>query len=303
MKVTLCFLLSFTLNPPVDYDSKVKIVLISAGQNTLYVPGAPVVIPAIKDVPIDCKSPGAPTSVSSVISYLLLCGHVANVSRVSSLKCDAKQTMDARARFTEVFTHAERKEEALKRREGEARSRARRAKRKEDERLAAGLSRSPDDKTEAVPKSVDKTKLGISAAGGGGPGGGTNGNGGGGNRRRRGGALSAHRRRGGRGGPRSEEGVEGNRRPARPILVKVGGGGAGQGSMMEEPSPVLEAVVAGLRRKGSHMKSRSRPGSGMSIVSSRSSPRKRREGTEDGGPGRGKRGQDRGEDKGAAAKE
>ncbi|CAM9417070.1 unnamed protein product, partial [Laminaria digitata] len=174
--------------------------------------------------------------------------------------------------FTEVFTHAERKEEALKRKAGEARSRERRAKRQEDERLAAGIDKAPGAAVDSVPKSIDKVKGGIpgTAPGGGGDGSGS-GSGGGRESGRRTGGVSTHRRRGGGGSGGRGGGDEARlvARPARPLLVKVGGGGGGgQGSMTEEPSPVLDALVAGLRRKGSNSKWRGRRGSGMSSVPS-----------------------------------
>ncbi|CAM9600814.1 unnamed protein product [Scytosiphon promiscuus] len=198
--------------------------------------------------------------------------------------------------FTETFTHAERKEEALKRRAGEARSRERRLKRQEAERLAAvaaaggaGGQASPGggpggavivgdgDKTNAIPRSIDKPKGGFDGAAENTKGA----NGGGVNRRGRGGALSAHRRRGGGGGGGAGTRLEPRRKP---ILVKTGGGGSGgQGSLSEEPSPALDAVVAGLRRKGSNSKWRSRRGSGMSAVPSQPSVRRKEGGAGAGG--------------------
>ncbi|CAM9259970.1 unnamed protein product, partial [Ectocarpus sp. 12 AP-2014] len=202
--------------------------------------------------------------------------------------------------FTETFTHAERKEEALKRRAGEARSRERRLKRREAERLAAVAaggggggaapadSTSNDDsgsaKTVAIPRSIDKPKGGFDAAA-------ESGGGDGARRRGRVGALSAHRRRGGggrgKGDGRAAAVAAGSRLEPRrkPVLVKTGGGGSGvQGSLSEEPSPVLEAVVAGLRRKGSNSKGRSRRGSGLSAVPSQPLVRRKENG---GGNGKG----------------
>ncbi|CAN0210227.1 unnamed protein product, partial [Hapterophycus canaliculatus] len=209
-------------------------------------------------------------------------------------------------RFTETFTHAERKEEALKRRAGEARSRERRLKRQEAERLAAvaattaaaggggGGQASPGGagavvvgdggKTNAIPKSIDKPKGGFDGAAENTKG--ANGGGGGGrNRRGRGGALSAHRRRGGAGAAAVAAAAGTRLEPRRkPILVKTGGSGSGgQGSLSEEPSPVLDAVVAGLRRKGSNSKWRSRRGSGMSAVPSQPSVRRKENGGGGGG--------------------
>ena len=78
-------------------------------------------------------------------------------------------------------------------------------------------------------------------------------------------------------------------RPARPLLVKVGGG-TGQGSMTEEPSPALDAVVAGLRRKGSKSKWRGRRGTGMSIVPSAPLSRRKEGGGGEDGAGEEKKG-------------
>ena len=156
--------------------------------------------------------------------------------------------------FTEAFTHAERKEAALKRKAGEARSRERRAKRRENERRALTAS------TTAV-----GNKLGGDAGAKTAPGTG-------GGKRAVGASVATPggRRRRGAG---KEAAVA---RPGRPILVRWGGSGAGQGSMTEEESPALEAVVAGLRRKGRDVsRGRGRQGVSATSVTSASSKKKK----------------------------
>lgn len=169
--------------------------------------------------------------------------------------------------FTEVFTHAERKEEALKRRAGEARSRERRAKRRENERLARVASASTSDGVAVNIARGDimsgenfsnRSKDGAAAAAT--PGG----------RRRRGSSLLEHRRRAGGKDTTLT-------RPGRPLLVRLGGSGAGQGSMTEEDSPDLEAVMAGLRQKGRVRRWRGRQGRSAVGEASTSNKMKKRD--------------------------
>lgn len=126
-------------------------------------------------------------------------------------------------RYTEVFTHSERKEEALKRKAGEARSRERREKRLRDKAAANGES----------PNAESGTLAGRAARSS--------------ERRRR---FSRRLRQDGSfrydDNNMSSAEAEERLRNARPLLVKV----RGMGSMSEEPSPAVDAVVAGLRRKG-----------------------------------------------------
>lgn len=169
--------------------------------------------------------------------------------------------------FTEVFTHAERKEEALKRRAGEARSRERRAKRRESERLARAASASTSDGVAVNiargditggEKVSDQSKDGAKAAAM--PGG---------QRQRDSALLERRRRAGGKGTSLA--------RPGRPLRVRLGGSGAGQGSMTEEDSPDLEAVVAGLRRKGRVRRWRGRQGGSAAGEASASNKKKKRD--------------------------
>lgn len=143
-------------------------------------------------------------SIARAESYWLSCPDASHLCLTTSLAMPVSRS------YNEVHTHAERKEEAMKRKAGEARSRQRRQRKQQEEQAAKRGESQVDEKGQGA----DRSKAGLSRR-----------------------ARSKQER--------DEKAL--SHRPARPLLVRVGGHSAS--ALSDEPSPAVDAVVGGLRRR------------------------------------------------------